>query len=66
MALAVAAAKKAFYEGDWAKMSPMGRQDLMMEFGNQIAAHADELTAIECNDNGKTPEQAGFDIMFSA
>jgi acyl-CoA reductase-like NAD-dependent aldehyde dehydrogenase len=24
------------------------------------------LNAIECNDNGKPPEQAGFDIMFSA
>jgi len=64
--LAVKAAKKAFTEGDWAKMAPLVRQDLMMEFANRINAHAEELTAIECNDNGKPPEQAGFDIMLSA
>jgi acyl-CoA reductase-like NAD-dependent aldehyde dehydrogenase len=51
--LAVKAAKKAFTEGDWAKMAPLVRQDLMMEFANRINAHAEELTAIECNDNGK-------------
>jgi acyl-CoA reductase-like NAD-dependent aldehyde dehydrogenase len=54
--LAVKAAQRAFTEGDWAKMSPLARQDLMVTFANQILARADELTAIECNDNGKTPE----------
>jgi acyl-CoA reductase-like NAD-dependent aldehyde dehydrogenase len=62
----VQAAHKAFHEGDWAKMSPMARQDLMITFAEQIKLHADELAAIESNDNGKPIDAARFDIMFAS
>jgi acyl-CoA reductase-like NAD-dependent aldehyde dehydrogenase len=47
-------------------MSPMARQDLMITFAEQIKAHADELTVIESNDNGKPIDMARYDIMFAS
>lgn len=60
------AANKAFNEGEWSKMSPMARQDLMITFAEHIRVHADELVAIESNDNGKPLDAARFDIMFAS
>jgi acyl-CoA reductase-like NAD-dependent aldehyde dehydrogenase len=60
--LAVKAAKKAFYDSEWSTMSNMQRTELIFEFGNQVAKHADELQALEMNDNGKNPDAAMFDV----
>ena len=64
--MAVKAAQRAFYEGAWARMSPMERQELMMTFGNEIMAHAEELAVIESTDNGKKLSDAFGDIGFSS
>lgn len=49
---AVASARAAF-RGEWGALSPTRRGRLMMRFADAIAAHADELAAVETRDNGK-------------
>lgn len=43
-------------------MSALARQDLMLEFSNQITKYADELVAIECTNNGKKMDDAMHDV----
>ncbi|MGA3292734.1 MAG: aldehyde dehydrogenase [Candidatus Acidiferrales bacterium] len=50
---AVAAAKTAFYEGDWRKLTASGRGDLLRRLGDLVSAEADRLAEIETTDNGK-------------
>jgi aldehyde dehydrogenase (NAD+) len=49
---AVRAAQAAF-EGPWGKLSPTRRGRLMMAWGDRIAEHAEEIAAIETQQNGK-------------
>ncbi|MCS0501976.1 aldehyde dehydrogenase [Ancylobacter mangrovi] len=51
---AVAAASRAFREGPWSTMTQPARAALMRRLGDVVAAHVDELAAIEVRDNGKT------------
>ncbi len=51
--LAVAAARKAFDQGPWSKMSGSERSRLIWKIGELIEEHADELAQIETLDNGK-------------
>jgi len=51
---AVAAARKAFESGDWARMMPVDRERVLHRLADLIEAHADELAELESLDNGKS------------
>lgn len=50
---AVAAARKAFDEGPWSKMTASQRSRLIWKIGDLIEENADELAQMETLDNGK-------------
>ncbi len=51
--LAVAAARRAFDQGPWSKMTASDRGRLIWKIGDLIELHADELAQLETLDNGK-------------
>jgi aldehyde dehydrogenase (NAD+) len=51
--LAVAAARKAFEEGPWPRMSAAERGRLLNKLADKIEANREELAALESLDNGK-------------
>ncbi|KAH7865523.1 hypothetical protein Vadar_007743 [Vaccinium darrowii] len=55
---AVSAARKAFDEGPWPKMTAYERSRILLRFADLVEKHSDELAALETWDNGKTYEQA--------
>ncbi|XP_024924970.2 aldehyde dehydrogenase family 2 member B4, mitochondrial isoform X2 [Ziziphus jujuba] len=55
---AVSAARKAFDEGPWPKMSPYERSRILLRFADLVEKHSDELAALETWNNGKPYEQA--------
>lgn len=64
--LAVAAARRAFDEGPWAKMTPADRGKLVWRLGDLVERHADELAELEAIDNGKPVTDARWgDVAFS-
>jgi acyl-CoA reductase-like NAD-dependent aldehyde dehydrogenase len=50
---AVAAAKAAFYDSEWRKLTATARGELLRRLADLIAAEADKLAEIETTDNGK-------------
>ena len=50
---AVAAARRAFESGPWARMSPLARSKLIYRLGDALEANAEEFAALEALDNGK-------------
>ncbi|GGA25731.1 aldehyde dehydrogenase [Paenibacillus physcomitrellae] len=50
--LAVAAARNAFDNGPWPKMTPSERQDYVAHFNELHAARADEIAALISSENG--------------
>ncbi len=50
---AVRAAREAFDDGPWGKLTPSERGRLVHRVGDLIMEHADELAALETLDNGK-------------
>ena len=50
---AVTAARKAFEEGPWSRMSPSERARIIWRIGDLILEHTDELAQLESLDNGK-------------
>ena len=50
---AVRAARKAFEEGPWSRMSPSERGRIIWKIGDLILEHTDELAQLESLDNGK-------------
>src|ERR1700677_4423114 len=50
---AVRAARSAFDEGPWGRMSPSERGRIIWRIGDLILEHADELAQLESLDNGK-------------
>jgi phenylacetaldehyde dehydrogenase len=50
---AVAAARRAFESGPWARMSPLERSKLIYRLGDALEANAEEFAALEALDNGK-------------
>jgi aldehyde dehydrogenase (NAD+) len=56
--LAVKAARKAFDEGPWSKMTAAERGRLMYKLADLIEANAPELAALESLDNGKPYKDA--------
>ncbi|KAL5813919.1 hypothetical protein ACOSQ4_024560 [Xanthoceras sorbifolium] len=55
---AVAAARKAFDEGPWPKMTPYERSRILLRFADLVEKHSEELAALETWDNGKPHEQS--------
>ncbi|RVX18246.1 Aldehyde dehydrogenase family 2 member B4, mitochondrial [Vitis vinifera] len=55
---AVSAARKAFDEGPWPRMSPYERSRILLRFADLAEKHNDELAALETWNNGKPYEQA--------
>ncbi|XP_042501194.1 aldehyde dehydrogenase family 2 member B7, mitochondrial-like [Macadamia integrifolia] len=55
---AVAAARKAFDEGPWPKMTAYERSRIIYRFADLLDKHNDEIAALETWDNGKPYEQA--------
>ena len=49
---AVCAARAAFEDGPWPRMSAADRQLILRAVGAHLAAHADELAELECDDAG--------------
>lgn len=63
---AVEAARKAFDEGPWPRMSGRERGVLMNKFADLLETHKDELAALETLDNGKPlAMSAGADIPLT-
>jgi aldehyde dehydrogenase (NAD+) len=63
---AVAAARKAFAEGAWGRLTAVERGRLMMKLGQSILDHFDELADLEARDTGKPMKQARADITAAA
>jgi len=55
---AVVAARKAFDEGPWPKMTAYERSRILLRFADLIEKHNDDIAALETWDNGKPYEQA--------
>jgi len=51
---AVAAARRAFDEGEWSRLRPVDRERLLHRLADLIEKHADELAELESIDNGKS------------
>jgi phenylacetaldehyde dehydrogenase len=51
--LAVAAARRAFEDGPWARTTPSERGKLVWRLGDLVEKHAEELAELESLDNGK-------------
>lgn len=64
--LAVAAARKAFEEGPWPKLSGAERAKLLLKGAEQIRTHAEELALIETLESGKPIAQARFEMEWAA
>jgi acyl-CoA reductase-like NAD-dependent aldehyde dehydrogenase len=65
--LAVTAARKAFDEGPWPRMSPHERGRLVWRLGDLIQQHLDEMARLESLCTGKTLFDSGkVEIPFAA
>src|SRR5262245_10980875 len=56
---AVVAARKAFEDGAWAKISPSDRAKLVWKLGDLLLEHAEEFAQLESLDVGKSALVAG-------
>src|SRR6202522_2472396 len=64
---AVRAARKAFEEGPWSRMTPSERGRIIWRIGDLILEHAEELAQLESLDNGKPYAVAlGADVPLAA
>jgi phenylacetaldehyde dehydrogenase len=64
---AVRAARQAFDDGPWGRMTPSDRGRLIWKIGDLILEHADELAQLESLDNGKPVAVArGADVPLAA
>lgn len=63
---AVAAARRAFDDGPWPRLSGAERGAILRRMGDLIAARRDELARLEVRDNGKPLPEANWDIDDTA
>ncbi|MFC3835876.1 aldehyde dehydrogenase family protein [Paracoccus rhizosphaerae] len=63
---AVQAARRAFDDGPWPRMSGADRAAVLRRMGDLIAERKDELARIEVQDNGKPLPEAVWDIEDTA
>lgn len=55
---AIAAARSAFDDGPWPRMSPKQRREILHAVADSVDTHRDELSMLEARDGGKTITQA--------
>lgn len=60
--LAVAAAKRAFYEDGWMDTPPVERARLMFKLADALEEKADEFARLETQNNGKTLRESQGDV----
>jgi acyl-CoA reductase-like NAD-dependent aldehyde dehydrogenase len=60
---AVATARAA--QRDWARTDPMQRTRLLIRLGELVEAHADELSALESRDVGKSVRESPRDVQLT-
>jgi aldehyde dehydrogenase (NAD+) len=65
VARAVAAARRAF-DGEWGGLAPVERGRMLRRWGDLVAAHSEELAALESRDTGKPLRQARADAAALA
>jgi phenylacetaldehyde dehydrogenase len=64
---AVRAARRAFEDGPWSRLTPSERGRLVHRLGDLVAEHADELAELDSLDNGKPVGVArAADVALSA
>jgi phenylacetaldehyde dehydrogenase len=64
---AVRAARRAFEEGPWGRMTPSERGRIIWRIGDLILEHTDELAQLESLDNGKPfPVAQAADVPLAA
>ncbi len=63
---AIAAARKAFDEGPWPRMSRDERSAMLKAISEKITERSKELAALECADSGSTIRKAKEDVYLSA
>lgn len=64
--MAIAAARRAFDDGPWPRMSGIERAKIMQRIGEALYAHREELATIECLEVGKTITQSRNEMAYSA
>jgi phenylacetaldehyde dehydrogenase len=63
--LAVKAARRAFEDGPWSKLTPVARGKLVWKLGDVLEAHLEEMAELEALDNGKPIRDArAVDLPF--
>lgn len=60
--MAIAAARKAFDENDWSRLSAVERGGIVYRLGELVAREAEELARLESLDTGKTLEESRWDM----
>ena len=60
--IAVAAAKRAFYEDGWMDTPPVERARLLLKVADLLESRAEEFALLETKDNGKPLREAGYDV----
>ncbi|MFZ1041680.1 MAG: gamma-aminobutyraldehyde dehydrogenase [Anaerolineales bacterium] len=65
--LAVAAAKRAFYDGRWSRLVPSERSKAIWKMADLLEKHAEEFAKLESENTGKPYKfvSLGADLMFS-
>ncbi|MCW5621773.1 MAG: aldehyde dehydrogenase family protein [Burkholderiales bacterium] len=63
---AVRAARQAFEDGAWSRLTAVERGRLMIRLGQKILDHFEELVQLEARDTGKPMKQARADINAAA
>lgn len=63
---AVKAARRAFAEGPWGRLTATERGRLLCKLADAVTAHAEELALLEATDTGKPMKQARADIVAAA
>ena len=64
--LAIGAARRAFDDGAWPRMSGAERSTILHAVAARILTHVDELALIECLETGKPLSQARGEITYCA
>src|SRR3989442_7243644 len=63
---AIAAARKAFDEGPWPRMSQADRAKILNQVADGLEARSQELAAVETQDSGGTIRKTSGDMMMGA
>src|SRR5438094_748217 len=63
---AIAAARRAFDEGPWPRMSQADRAKILNQIADGLEARSQELAAVETHDSGGTIRKTSGDMMMGA